>query len=123
MAAVVTGRPARREAMRAMFIPCSASGMAQPMITSSISSGARPLARAIASLITTAARSSGRVLRRAPLGALPTAVRTELTMTASRMNHLVFDGIGIARDDPIGCQHRAKCNRGGGLCGQDADRD
>ena len=32
-----TGSPARSEAMRATFIPCSASGMAQPRITSSIS--------------------------------------------------------------------------------------
>ena len=31
------GRPARKLATRATFIPCSASGMAQPRITSSIS--------------------------------------------------------------------------------------
>ncbi len=88
MAEVSTGRPARSEAIRATFIPCSASGMAQPRITSSISLTSRPLARAMASLIAAAARSSGRVARRVPLGALPTAVRTELTMTASRMVHL-----------------------------------
>ena len=34
-----TGTPARRLAMRATFSPCSASGIAQPRITSSISSG------------------------------------------------------------------------------------
>ena len=88
MAEVSTGRPARSEAIRATFIPCSASGMAQPRITSSISLTSRPLARAMASLIAAAARSSGRVARRVPLGALPTAVRTELTITASRMVHL-----------------------------------
>ena len=31
-----TGTPARRLAMRATFSPCSASGIAQPRITSSI---------------------------------------------------------------------------------------
>ena len=35
---VVTGRPASRAAMRAMLLPDSASGMAQPRMTSSISS-------------------------------------------------------------------------------------
>ena len=34
-----TGTPARRLAMRATFSPCSASGIAQPRITSSISDG------------------------------------------------------------------------------------
>ena len=37
MAETSTGMPARSDAMRATFMPCSASGMAQPMITSSIS--------------------------------------------------------------------------------------
>src|SRR5215469_9523929 len=83
-----TGKPARKAAIRATFIPCSASGIAQPRITSSISLGSRPFARATASLIATAARSSGRVARNVPFGALPTAVRTELTITASRIDHL-----------------------------------
>ena len=39
MAEISTGRPARSEAMRATFMPCSASGMAQPRMTSSISLG------------------------------------------------------------------------------------
>jgi hypothetical protein len=34
MAPAVTGIPARRAACRATFIPCSASGIAQPTITS-----------------------------------------------------------------------------------------
>src|SRR3989475_8709516 len=79
------GRPARRAAMRATFMPCSASGMAQPRMTSSISCGSKPGTRAIAPWMATAARSSGRVERSVPLNALPTAVRTELTRTASRM--------------------------------------
>ena len=34
-----TGMPARRLAMRATFMPCSPSGIAHPMITSSIDGG------------------------------------------------------------------------------------
>src|ERR1044072_6833604 len=37
-----TGTPARRLAMRATFNPCSASGIAHPRITSSLSPAARP---------------------------------------------------------------------------------
>ncbi len=39
MAEISTGKPARSDAMRATFMPCSASGMAQPRMTSSISLG------------------------------------------------------------------------------------
>ena len=46
IALVSTGRPARIAAARATFIPCSASGIAQPMITSSISDVSRPGTRA-----------------------------------------------------------------------------
>src|SRR5688572_13493962 len=78
-----TGNPARRLAMRATFRPCSASGMAQPRMTSSISEGATPGARCITSRITVAASSSGRVDRSDPFGALPTGVRTAETISAS----------------------------------------
>ena len=67
----VTGMPARRLAIRATFMPCSASGIAQPRMTSSTSAGSMPGARLSASAITTAARSSGRVPRSVPSGALP----------------------------------------------------
>ncbi len=77
-----TGTPARRLAIRATFSPCSASGIAQPRITSSISAGSRPVARRSAAAMTTAAISSGRVERSAPFGALPTAVRAAETITA-----------------------------------------
>ena len=83
IALVSTGSPARIAAARATFMPCSASGMAQPMMTSSISDAAKSGTRAIASLITAAPMSSGRMSRKVPLGALPTAVRTADTMTAS----------------------------------------
>src|ERR1017187_5331592 len=79
------GMPARKAATRATFIPCSPSGMAQPIITSSTSFLSRPGTRPSAPWMATAARSSGRVARKVPLGALPTAVRTALTITASLM--------------------------------------
>ena len=71
--------------MRATFRPCSASGMAQPRITSSTSAGDTPGARESASRITTDAMSSGRITLSVPFGALPTAVRTAETITASCM--------------------------------------
>ena len=83
IALVSTGSPARMAAARATFIPCSASGIAHPMITSSISDASRPGTRASASLITAPPISSGRVFRNVPFGALPTAVRTADTITAS----------------------------------------
>src|ERR1700691_6164015 len=113
IAETLTGNPARSEAIRARFIPCSASGVAQPMMTSSMSSGLTPFARASASLITSAARSSGRVARSVPFGALPTAVRTELTSTASRMAHLRGDARSIVTKYSIGCQWARKSNRAG----------
>ena len=72
-----TGNPARKEAMRATFIPCSASGMAQPRMTSSISLGSSCGTRSSAPLMATAASSSGRVARSVPLKARPTGVRTK----------------------------------------------
>ena len=50
IALVSTGSPARIAAARATFMPCSASGIAQPMMTSSISDAAKSGTRAIASL-------------------------------------------------------------------------
>ena len=84
-AALSTGTPARRLAMRATFMPCSASGIAQPRMTSSISAGSSSGARRSASPMATAASSSGRVVRSVPAGALPAGVRTAATTTASFM--------------------------------------
>src|SRR6266511_6096463 len=78
-----TGRPDRNAATRPMFRPCSASGSAQPRITSSISFGSRPRACSTAALITVAARSAVCTVRSPPRGALPTAVRAADTITAS----------------------------------------
>src|SRR6267142_3034270 len=92
MAEHSTGSPARSDAMRATFMPCSASGVAHPMITSSIWPLSTCGTRSSAPLMTVAAMSSGRVARNVPLPDLPTAVRTELTMTTSFMRVLLAAG-------------------------------
>jgi len=79
-AAMVFGRPASSTPMRATFMPCSASGMAQPMMASSMRFTSMPGAWAITDFSTYANMSSGRVLRNTPLGALPTGVRVAATM-------------------------------------------
>jgi hypothetical protein len=83
------GRPARSAAIRATFAPDSASGVAQPMMTSSIDSGGSVGTRMSRSAMTAAAISSGRVVRSVPRGALPTAVRTPATITASFIYRLL----------------------------------
>ncbi len=87
MAEALCGMPARRLAMRATFIPCSASGIAQPRMTSSTISAFTAGTRASAPVIATAARSSGRVRARVPFPALPTAVRTDATITGRHAFH------------------------------------
>ena len=79
-AAMVLGRPASSTPMRATFMPCSPSGMAQPMMASSMREVSMPGACATTALSTWASMSSGRVLRNTPLGALPTGVRVAATM-------------------------------------------
>src|SRR5581483_11629582 len=82
--------------MRATFMPCSASGIAQPRVTSSTSDAWTPGARFSASAMTVAAISSGRVPRSVPFGALPTGVRTAETITASCMpiTQQILDRVG-----------------------------
>src|SRR5262245_44016558 len=84
IAPAVVGTPARSAAWRATLLPCSASGIAQPSTTSSTISAFTGGTRASAPWMTAAAMSSGRVSRSAR-PALPTAVRTLDTTTASRM--------------------------------------
>src|SRR5215813_12938193 len=57
--------------------------MAHPRMTSSIIAGSRPGVRSIAALITAPAMSSGLVSLSVPRGALPTAVLSDVTITAS----------------------------------------
>src|SRR5579885_1921567 len=78
-----SGSPARRAAQRAMLLPDSPSGMAQPRITSSMSSCGTCGYSSRRRRITAAARSSGRAWRKVPRGALPTAVRRQSMITAS----------------------------------------
>src|SRR5918994_390042 len=59
--------------------------MAHPIMTSSTSSLSSPSARPTASPIAAAAMSSGRLARKVPPGARPTAVLAPETITASRM--------------------------------------
>src|SRR5262245_8798102 len=84
IAPAVVGTPARSAAWRATLLPCSASGIAQPSTTSSTISAFNGGTRASAPSMTAAAMSSGRVSR-SDFPALPTAVRTLDTTTASRM--------------------------------------
>src|SRR5581483_1504533 len=83
IAGTSTGSPAPSAAMRATFMPCSASGIAQPITTSSISAPATPPERASASVITSSPSVSGRVSFSPPLIARPNGVRTPLTIATS----------------------------------------
>ncbi len=75
----VIGRPASSRPMRATFMPCSASGMAQPTMTSPISAGSIPGTCATTDLMAWASMSSGRTLRNMPLR-LATGRRVAATM-------------------------------------------
>jgi hypothetical protein len=89
-AEVSTGSPPSSAARRATLRPCSPSGMAQPSTTSSTMSGLMAGTRSSSARMTLPASSSGRVARRAPLCARPTADRTASTMTTSRGESEVF---------------------------------
>ena len=77
------GKPASSAPMRATFSPCSASGIAQPTIASSITLVSSPGTCATADLIACTSSSSGRVFLNIPRGALPIGVRLAATMYAS----------------------------------------
>ncbi len=83
MPETLLGNPASSKPMRATFMPCSASGMAQPTITSSIAAGSSP-GHFLSTLFSTyASMSSGRTFLNMPRGALPTGVLVAATMYAS----------------------------------------
>ena len=75
IAGTVIGRPARRTARRATFMPCSASGKAQPTTTSSMTAGSNWGTFSRKPWIRRASNSSGRVCRKVPRPDRPTAVR------------------------------------------------
>ena len=78
--ATLFGSPASSRPIRATFIPCSASGIAQPTITSSTRAASICGTCASALCSTNASIESGRVDLSAPRGALPTGVRVAATM-------------------------------------------
>ena len=84
-AGTVSGSPAPSETRRATFMPCSPSGKAHPMMTSSTSAGSTAGARASNSFTTATASASERTVARLPRFALPTGVRAAATITASRI--------------------------------------
>ena len=71
----VSGNPARSRICRAVLFPCVPSGIAHPMMTSSISEESSPSALLNASPNAAAVMSTGCVPLNVPLGARPTAVR------------------------------------------------
>src|SRR5260370_34632061 len=105
MPAVVMGRPARKLATRATFMHCSASGIAQPRMTSSISDLSSCGMRASAPLMAKAARSSGRVVRSVPRGVLPTAVRTADAMMTSFIGGTSGSNSQLQEDCFFHCGH------------------
>jgi len=74
------GKPASSAPIRATFMPCSPSGIAQPTMMSLMRLASMPGAWVTTALSTCASISSGRVLRNMPRGALPTGVRVVATM-------------------------------------------
>jgi hypothetical protein len=85
------GSPARNTALRAMFRPCSASGMAQPSTTSCTSSLRKPGTRRTAAASTKPAKSSGRVSFKLPFTPRPTGVRSALAMITFKGNEGMMD--------------------------------
>ena len=73
--ATLRGRPARTPTIRPTFMPCSPSGNAQPIVTSSIWPGSRP-ERSTRARTTWPPSSSGRVVRSSPLCAGANGERT-----------------------------------------------
>ena len=80
MPPTVFGSPASSAPMRAMFRPCGPSGIAQPMMASSIAAGSSVGTWASAPRSAATSRSSGRVLRKKPRCDLPIGVRVAATM-------------------------------------------
>ena len=78
--ATVLGRPDSSAAILATFMPCSASGIAQPMMASSMAAGSSEGTCDSALLITATSRSSGRVFLNTPRPDLPIGVRVAATM-------------------------------------------
>src|SRR5665811_564585 len=84
MPGTVTGQPARRAIWRAMLAPVAPSGVAQPMMTSSISAGSRP-ARLMACSTAWPPSVAPCVMLKEPFQLLASGVRAVETITADVM--------------------------------------
>src|SRR5919197_726104 len=93
MPGTLTGQPARSAICRAMFQPVAPSGLAQPMMTSSISCGST-LARSSAACTTCPPIFAPCVMLSAPRQLLQSGVRAVETITASvmRVSSIQHDG-------------------------------
>src|ERR1700756_1397347 len=113
----VFGKPDSSAPMRATFSPCSASGIAQPTIASSITLVSSPGTCATADLIAWTSNSSGRVFLNAPRGALPIGVRLAATMYAScRCLLICSSSMRLRSQENAGpCPRRFLLPRSGGL--------
>src|SRR5574344_487163 len=89
-ALLVCGMRVSKEAMRAMFQPCSRVWLTQPQMTSSTSAGLMAALRASRLSIRWADMFSARVLRCMPPLERPIGVRPKSTMTASLGFKLLF---------------------------------
>src|SRR5262249_36582138 len=124
--AVVTGQPARMATWRAMLRPVAPSGLAHPMMTSSISAASTP-ARSIACRNAWPPMSAPCVRLNAPRQLLHSGVRAVDTMTASGMGDNLSDlHAGTvrdrrrARDRQLEPGVRADVRLAGGRCGRPA---
>ena len=79
----VLGKPPKRRPIRAILRPCCASGIAQPMMASSIVAGSSVGTCLSACCNALPNRSSGLVFFKDPRPALPTALRVAATIYAS----------------------------------------
>src|SRR5262245_41652495 len=96
--AVATGQPARIAICRAMLRPVAPSGLAHPMMTSSISAGSR-CARSMAAHSARAPIVAPWVILNAPRQLLASGVRAVDTITASVMSDNLSDLHGSAVRD------------------------
>src|SRR5215510_825300 len=111
MPEVVTGQPARIAICRAMLRPVAPSGLAHPMITSSISAGSR-CARSMAAHSARAPIVAPWVILKAPRQLLASGVRAVDTITASVLSDNLSDLHGSAVRDRRRARDRRLERRG-----------
>src|SRR5437870_5620473 len=110
----VSGSPPSMAMLRAMFMPCSPTWLAAPMITSSTSAGATAGTLSMRVLMMKPPRSSMRASLSDPLKARPIGERAVATMTASGIRRAPFDNCRSWRWD-LGCPASRSGRAGGGF--------